>query len=153
MGIVKGENGVPGMSDLELKNAAVARRAAAEGMVLMENKGGILPLAAGAKIALYGGGALYTIKGGTGSGAVNNRYNVSIAEGLRDAGILLADEDWLTEYAKRYEAAKEAWVKEIYANSEAGNYHSLYRAHATRPLAMPKGMEIVRPDADTDTAI
>ena len=153
MGIVKGENGVPGMSDLELKNAAVARRAAAEGMVLMENKGGILPLAAGAKIALYGGGALYTIKGGTGSGAVNNRYNVSIAEGLRDAGILLADEDWLTDYAKRYEAAKEAWVKEIYANSEAGNFHSLYRAHATRPLAMPKGMEIVRPDADTDTAI
>lgn len=144
---------VPGMSELEKRNAAIARRAAAEGMVLLENRNQVLPLKAGARIALYGGGALYTVKGGTGSGAVNNRYNVSIAQGLRDAGILLANEDWLADYEQRYQKARDAWIKEIYAKSEPGNFQSLYRAHATTPLAMPEGMEIERPDEETDTAV
>lgn len=46
----------------ELDNRKVARRAAAEGMVLLKNEG-ILPLKEGTKIALYGVGASRTIKG------------------------------------------------------------------------------------------
>lgn len=45
----------------ELDNRKVARRAAAEGMVLLKNEG-ILPLKEGTKIALYGVGASRTIK-------------------------------------------------------------------------------------------
>lgn len=64
-------------SDREREHRKIARRAAAEGIVLLENDG-VLPLQAGARIALYGFGARYTVKGGTGSGSVNNRSNVSI---------------------------------------------------------------------------
>ena len=57
-------------SERERVNRQVARRAAAEGMVLLRNEG-VLPLLEGAKAALYGGGAVHMIKGGTGSGDVN----------------------------------------------------------------------------------
>ena len=63
------------ITERESRIRAVARKAAAEGMVLLENNG-ILPLRAGMKIALYGQGARYTIKGGTGSGDVNSRNTV-----------------------------------------------------------------------------
>ena len=54
----------------------LAYKAAVEGIVLLENDGS-LPLKAG-KIALYGAGAKKTIKGGTGSGEVNERHAVSV---------------------------------------------------------------------------
>ena len=67
----------PAVSRRELNNRAIARKAAAEGIVLMKNEG-ILPLQKGSKIALFGAGAGRTIKGGTGSGDVNEREVVSI---------------------------------------------------------------------------
>ena len=85
-------------SEREKKNRQVARRAAAEGMVLLKNEG-ILPLKAEAKVALFGGGAVSTIKGGTGSGDVNEREVVGIYQGFLDAGITLTNQDWLEEYA------------------------------------------------------
>jgi len=72
-------------SERERAHRVIARKAAAEGIVLLENNG-VLPLKKGSNVALYGGGARHTIKGGTGSGSVNNRSNVSIDEGLRNAG-------------------------------------------------------------------
>lgn len=59
-------------SERERAHRVIARKAAAEGIVLLENNG-VLPLKKGSKVALYGGGARHTIKGGTGSGSVNNR--------------------------------------------------------------------------------
>lgn len=47
-------------------------------MVLLKNEGNLLPLEKGSKVALYGIGASKTIKGGTGSGDVNERDKVSI---------------------------------------------------------------------------
>ena len=54
-------------------NRRLARKAAAEGMVLLKNEGNLLPLKPGTKVALYGVGASRTVKGGTGSGDVNER--------------------------------------------------------------------------------
>ena len=99
-------------SDREREHRRIARRAAAEGIVLLENDG-VLPLQAGARIALYGFGARYTIKGGTGSGSVNNRSNVSIDEGLRNSGFVITTDDWLADYDRRYQEAREEWEASI----------------------------------------
>ena len=87
----------PEISKREKEHAKLIRRAASEGIVLLENHG-ILPLEKGTKVALYGGGARYTIIGGTGSGSVNNRKNVNIDEGLRNAGLEITTYDWLVNY-------------------------------------------------------
>ena len=85
----------PGQKDLSVsaREAAVretARKAAAEGMVLLENNG-ILPLAENAKVALYGPGARYTVKGGTGSGDVNSRNTITVEQGLKNAGFRIVN--------------------------------------------------------------
>lgn len=77
----------------ELENRKVARRAAAEGMVLLKNEGQLLPLKEETKVALYGVGASRTIKGGTGSGDVNERETVSIYQGMKNAGFEITTED------------------------------------------------------------
>ena len=59
----------------EKENLEVAYRAACEGMVLLKNDG-VLPFS-NRKVALYGAGASRTIKGGTGSGEVNERHSVT----------------------------------------------------------------------------
>ena len=76
----------PEVQPWELEHRKVARRAAAEGIVLLKNEDHILPLEAGSKVALYGAGAGRTIKGGTGSGDVNERECVSVFQGMKNAG-------------------------------------------------------------------
>ena len=73
----------------EIDHAVFAREAAEEGIVLLKNEG-LLPLKKDTKIALLGIGAEKTIKGGTGSGDVNNRESVSIYAGMKEknAGIV-----------------------------------------------------------------
>ena len=58
----------PPLSERELKNAEIAESAAMEGMVLLENRNEALPLTKGQKLALFGNGAVRTVRGGTGSG-------------------------------------------------------------------------------------
>ncbi|MDR1295697.1 MAG: glycoside hydrolase family 3 C-terminal domain-containing protein, partial [Bifidobacteriaceae bacterium] len=67
-------------------HAALARQAGVEGMVLLENHGSSLPLPASGPVALFGVGAHKTVKGGTGSGDVNNRYTISVRQGFEAAG-------------------------------------------------------------------
>ena len=91
----------------------LARRAAAEGVVLLKNEGGLLPLAAGSRLALFGAGASKTIKGGTGSGDVNERGSVSIWQGLADAGYQITTETWLRGYDETYAQARQEWKQVI----------------------------------------
>ena len=49
----------------------------------------LLPFKENEKIALLGAGAVKTVKGGIGSGDVNNRENISIYEGLKEAKVTL----------------------------------------------------------------
>ena len=67
----------------EKDHAVFAREAAEEGNVLLKNEG-LLPLKKDTKNALLGIGAEKTIKGGTGSGDVNNRESVAIYAGMKE---------------------------------------------------------------------
>ena len=70
-------------------HAAVCRKAADEGVVLMKNSGGALPISRGEKIALFGVTSYQFIAGGTGSGDVHRPYVVDLRQGLSNAGFLL----------------------------------------------------------------
>ena len=94
-------------SELELKNRALARRAAAEGFVLLKNEGA-LPLK-NKKIALYGMGARKTVKGGLGSGSVEERYSVNIEDGLKAAGLEVTTQSWLDDYDALYDSDYAAY--------------------------------------------
>ena len=137
----------PEISEREKEHAKLIRRAASEGIVLLENHG-VLPLEKGTKAALYGGGARYTIIGGTGSGSVNNRKSVNIDEGLRNAGLQITTDSWLDNYDAVYRKTREQWIKDIYAMSEPDDFFSLYNAYSANPMPMPAGEKFVKTEAD-----
>lgn len=85
-------------------HAELVRTAAAEGMVLLRNQDGALPIEAKGNIALFGLNAYKSIAGGTGSGNVNKAYILNIDEGLRNAGFNL-DKPLVDFYAKYREFA------------------------------------------------
>ena len=95
------------MNQREKDNLGVAYKAACEGIVLLKNDGA-LPFST-KRVALYGSGISMTIKGGTGSGEVNERHSVTILEGMRDRGFSVASEKWLEDFAVGYDAAKKAY--------------------------------------------
>lgn len=100
----------------EKRNLGIAYRAACECIVLLKNDG-VLPADVG-KTALYGAGAIRTVKGGTGSGEVNERHSVSIYEGLKNRGYEITTNSWLFAYEKKYkkgeaEFRSEMWKKAL----------------------------------------
>lgn len=85
---------------------ALSRRAAEEGMVLLKNQGGLLPLAPGARIALFGKGSFDYVKGGGGSGDVTCDYVRTVYDGLKGEKISLYEP--LSDYYRDYVAERYA---------------------------------------------
>ena len=77
--------GLGGYTPNEIAHDKVSRDVALESYVLMRNNG-VLPIAKSGKIALFGNGATGTIKGGSGSGIVNQRERDWIDTAFEDAG-------------------------------------------------------------------
>lgn len=69
------------------KGAQVAREGADEGMVLLKNDGGVLPLRNVKTAAFFGMGSYRTLGTGWGSGTVNPDHCVNIVDGFKAAGI------------------------------------------------------------------
>lgn len=61
----------------------LSRQAAAEGMVLLKNEGGLLPFERGSGIALFGKAQIDYVRGGGGSGEVTTSYTRNIYEGMK----------------------------------------------------------------------
>ena len=143
----------PNPTERELKNRALARKAAAEGFVLLENDG-TLPLK-DRKIALYGSGVRMTVKGGTGSGQVRERYSVNIAQGMENAGFEITSTAWLDRFDKFYADTYEAYRQEQEAKV-AGIREFGRILHIVSPFQHPTGIPVTEADvaaSDCDTAI
>ena len=100
------------ITDVEIRHTDTVRELASECMVLLENDGG-LPLRKPERIALYGNGARHTVKGGGGSGEVNTRYNVTICDGLIEAGFEIASASWLDRYDSIYDSSIMAYMDQV----------------------------------------
>ena len=91
------------ISAREEKNAELSMNLATQGMVLLENNNNVLPMASSGNVALFGGGAAKTVKGGTGSGDVNQRSVTSVWDGFKNAGYNVTSESWLNEFEAYYD--------------------------------------------------
>ena len=89
------------VTEREKQNLDVAYRAACESVVMLKNDGA-LPFK-GKKIAAFGPGVSHTIKGGTGSGEVNERRSISILQGLEERGFEVTTKKWLDDYETEYQ--------------------------------------------------
>lgn len=146
----------PEVSLRERKNRAVARRAAAEGIVLLKNENHLLPLEKNRRIALFGSGAQRTVKGGTGSGDVNEREAVTIAQGMENAGFKVTTKSWLSDYETCYIQARQQWKQTIMDEAEEADPDRFFSIYASHPFQMPAGRAVANEDvkgADTDTAV
>ena len=147
----------PEIQPWEKKHRQIAREAAAEGIVLLKNEDHVLPLKEGSAVALYGAGAGRTIKGGTGSGDVNERERVSIWQGMKNAGYEITSEDWIRSYDEIYEKARQDWKNDIVkrAGGNGGEVLNFFDVYSTTPFIMPTGDSVKKPadGENTDTAI
>ncbi len=143
------------VTERETVHRKLARRAAAEGFVLLKNEGNLLPLKKGTKLGLYGAGAVKTIKGGTGSGDVNERDCVNIYQGLLNAGYEVTSRTWLEEYERLYTQARLDWKDDIFAKMKDynGNFFAAYSASQFQtPCGSPIDEEAAKADG-ADTAV
>ena len=141
------------VTELEIKNRKIAYKAACEGIVLLKNDNNVLPLNTG-KIALFGAGASRTVKGGTGSGEVNERYTVSILEGLENAGFTVTTKKWINDFEDELQRSIDQYAERMKKTSIL-KFKDVINI-MNDPMMLPYGRLIDEQDiaeSDTDTAI
>ena len=133
----------------ELDNLQIAYEAACESIVLLKNDGA-LPFSH-KKIALYGAGASMTVKGGTGSGEVNERHCVTVLEGLENRGFTVTTHRWIQAFADFYIRAKTAYTAEKRKRVNIFKMDSIMQMLFDN-FRLPAGPAITQADvADSDT--
>ena len=150
---VTGASADGSITELETANRNIAYQAACEGIVLLKNENNVLPLQI-SKIALFGAGASRTVKGGTGSGEVNERYTVSILEGLENAGFTVTTKRWITDFEKELQRDIDEYAERMKKTSIL-KFKDVINI-MNDPMLLPYGRLIDEQDiteSDTDTAI
>lgn len=100
------------ISQREIENKELAKSVAEEAIVLLQNKNNTLPLK-NKTVALYGSGAFATIKGGTGSGDVNQRNVVNILNGLDKHDFTITTKPWLARLQRYYQKEKALYEDKL----------------------------------------
>ena len=137
----------------ELDNLKIAYEAACEAVVLLKNDGA-LPLKT-KKVAVYGAGAILTIKGGTGSGEVNERHSVTVLEGLENRGFEICSRKWIDDYQSGYETALSEYKQERMKRINIFKLNSIMQMMFEN-FRMPCGRAVTEEDvasSETDTCI
>ena len=148
----------PSVTKLEQDNRKLALKAAIEGIVLLENKDDCLPLKE-RRIALFGAGAKHATKGGTGSGEVNNRDNVSIYDAFISLGYEITSTRWLNDYEQYRKIARKQFItqcKEAIKKQSLRDENACYWAVDPIKEGFPVGRKINEQDfkeTQTNTAI
>ena len=142
------------VTELEYRHAKTVRELASECLVLLENDG-TLPLAEPGRIAVYGNGARHTVRGGGGSGEVNTRNNISICDGLINAGFDVASTGWLDRYDEIYDSSIKSYMDKVesIAKERGVPATSVYFEMAFEAPVMPQITEEDIAEAACDTAI
>ena len=83
-------------------HAALSKAAALEGMVLLKNEQGVLPLKKGTRVALFGKGTFDYVKGGGGSGDVTVKYVRSLHDGFKALGDHVSIEPATAAFYRQY---------------------------------------------------
>jgi len=119
----------PPLSKREIEGAAISKKAAKDGMVLLYNRNQTLPLTPG-PICLFGNGAARTIRGGTGSGDPFNggltgggdanvdlspRYHIQLLPAMKKAGFVVATENLLLDIGKRFDEGLRSMTERVMA--------------------------------------
>ncbi len=142
------------VTELEYRHAKTVRELASECLVLLENDG-TLPVAEPGRIAVYGNGARHTVRGGGGSGEVNTRNNISICDGLINAGFDVASSGWLDRYDEIYDSSIRSYMDKVesIAKERGVPATSVYFEMAFEAPVMPQITEEDIAEAACDTAI
>ena len=98
------------MNQYEQKHLDLMRRYGGECAVLLKTDGAF-PLEKPCDLALYGGGARRTVKGGTGSGEVNSCHFVTAEAGLEAAGFRITTKAWMARYGEIRDREKQRFLK------------------------------------------
>ncbi len=142
----------PNPSERETGNRVRVRRAAAECAVLLENRG-VLPLSEHKKkIALFGGGARYTVRGGTGSGDVNVREIVNVEQGLETAGYTVTTKTVLDRFDAQVEASREEYRERAACALRELGPMKAWQFFFTEPYVMPTPGVVTAEDVETTLA-
>lgn len=137
------------LTRIEKKHRELARRAAVEGIVLLKNDR-LLPLKISEPVALFGSGAGKTVKGGIGSGDVNNRENISIYRGLCEMGARITSRLWIEDYEEKYRDERMIWKQKVL--EKAKYVENPFDAYAENPFILPNGRKICETDLEGATS-
>lgn len=111
------ESAFSSLAELKAAGEAKVREVEGEGIVLLKNDGGVLPLAQGSRVSLVGVTVLDPVYGGTGSGAVDATGAPNYVDVMKGAGYDVVDQPLFDYYvekeAKRnaHEIAEVKWSK------------------------------------------
>ncbi len=86
------------------------------------------PLDSPSKIALIGNGVRHTVIGGTGSGAVNVRYQENIEEAFKNAGFTVTTDTWLNDYDKENLENEKRFIQRV--KKEAHEHKTIAASYA-----------------------